>query len=160
MLFRSRLLPVFLCLRDAASAAVDAGFEAGACDVLAADADAHGSRVRLRAAVDRRRAWEQVIIERQRDTLLELAGAVAHRINQPLTSMSVIVETLNAQHARGELETARLALRLAELQRLVERMATIVKKVSTLVDYRTVPYIGDVRIIDLDPERRGESSDR
>ena len=65
--------------------------------------------------------------------------------------MSIIVETLLASLGRGDMAPERMARRLQELQGLVDRMAAIVRQVSDLVEYRTVDYVGDVKIIDLEP---------
>jgi DNA-binding response OmpR family regulator len=151
-----QLLPVLVLLRGHDPQLVKTGLEAGATDVLDAGMDAAELEARTAAALRSKKQLEQLVAEKQRLTLLELAGAVAHKINQPLTSMSIIVETLLASHARSDLSPDRLAQRLQELQRLIDRMASIVKQVASIVDYRTVDYVGEVKIIDLDPTERPE----
>jgi len=146
----TRFVPVFLLVPEPRSETVRMGLEAGAWAVLAVDIEPDELTVRVDTAVGRKLAYEQRVAEKQRVTLLELAGAVAHRLNQPLTSMSVIVETLIAAQRRGDLPPERLHGRLVELLSLVERMAELVRQVGNVVEYRTTRYVGDVRIIDLD----------
>ena len=114
---------------------------------------------RVQGLLEVKRQLEHLLAETQRATLLELAGAVAHRVNQPLTSMSVIVETLISTHLRGDLTTERLVGRLGELQGLVERMAEIVRQVADIDEYRTTAYVGAVKIIDLETKASDDATE-
>jgi len=129
------------------------GLEAGASAVIERADVAGALSARLRSMVRAHRRIDSLLDVTRQETLLQLAGAVAHRMNQPLTSMMVIVETLGAALSRGELPPDRLRARLRELQRLVERMSVIVKQVGNIDEYRITDYIGDVKIIDIDERR-------
>jgi PAS domain S-box-containing protein len=76
----------------------------------------------------------------------ELAGAAAHELNQPLTSVLGFTELLfrrTREHDKGREE-------LAAILREAERMASIVKKIGKITRYETTPYVGKMRIVDLD----------
>lgn len=93
------------------------------------------------------RRAESAIEKAARDeTVLQLAGAVAHEMNQPLT---VIVSgaDLLAHPNRSPEEMRALASRMAEAS---ERMANIVAKLQRATCYRPMHYVGKVNIVDLD----------
>ena len=71
-------------------------------------------------------------------------------VTNPLLDFHSWRQTLTATKERGELTDERLTTRLGELQALIERMATIVKQVASVVEYRTIDYVGDTKIIDLE----------
>lgn len=76
----------------------------------------------------------------------ELAGAAAHELNQPLTSVLGFSELLlrrTQEHERGRDE-------LAAILREAERMAKIVRKIGKITRYETMSYVGNTRIVDLD----------
>jgi PAS domain S-box-containing protein len=76
----------------------------------------------------------------------ELAGAAAHELNQPLTSVLGFSELLfrrTQENDKGREE-------LAAILREAERMANIVKKIGKITRYETTAYVGKTRIVDLD----------
>ncbi|MCA9556933.1 MAG: response regulator [Myxococcales bacterium] len=78
--------------------------------------------------------------------LAELAGAMAHELNQPLTSVMGYAELLQRRLAEDD-PNQRPA---RTIHREAERMATIVRRIGRLTRYETKPYVGDARIIDLE----------
>lgn len=75
-----------------------------------------------------------------------LAGAAAHELNQPLTSVLGFSELLfrrTRENDRGREE-------LSAILREAERMAHIVKKIGKITRYETMSYLGTTRIVDLD----------
>ena len=78
--------------------------------------------------------------------LAELAGAAAHELNQPLTSVLGYAELLGTR--LGDDPVIAKAVRMIREQS--ERMATIVRRIGRITRYETKGYVGDTRIIDLD----------
>ncbi len=76
----------------------------------------------------------------------ELAGAAAHELNQPLTSVLGYSELL----FRRTRESDKGREELSAIVREAERMASIVKKIGKITRYETRPYVGNTRIVDLD----------
>lgn len=101
-------------------------------------------RRRMQAKLD---AAQEELRNREKQSLIaELAGAAAHELNQPLTSVLGYAEII-----RRRARDAQPHLRETEaLVREAERMAEIVRKVGKITKYETKAYVGDAKIIDLD----------
>lgn len=93
------------------------------------------------------RRAERAIEQAARDeTIVQLAGAVAHELNQPLTVVVSTAELIrDRERSPDELRT--LVERMAEASL---RMADIVSKLQHATSYRSKSYVGKVRIVDLD----------
>jgi PAS domain S-box-containing protein len=77
--------------------------------------------------------------------LAELAGAMAHELNQPLTSIYGSTELL-LKH----LETTQNARRYAKIiQDEATRMSTIIRKIGKVTRFETQSYVGRAKIADL-----------
>ncbi|MFO0674357.1 MAG: histidine kinase dimerization/phospho-acceptor domain-containing protein [Polyangiaceae bacterium] len=78
--------------------------------------------------------------------MAELAGAAAHELNQPLTSVMGYAELL-----RRKLDVESPGFAAAEvIFKEAERMAEIVRKIGKITKYETKSYVGQARILDLD----------
>jgi PAS domain S-box-containing protein len=103
-------------------------------------------RERLRIEHKLSQAQEKLMRSEHQAVIAELAGATAHELNQPLTSVL------------GYAEMAKRKLRDPEaIDRIVdtiiseaERMADIVRKIGRITRYETKSYVGGQRIVDLD----------
>jgi PAS domain S-box-containing protein len=103
-------------------------------------------------------AQEKLAVSEKQAVAVELAGAAAHELNQPLTSVmgyaQVLIRKLGAHDAH--LPIVKTILDEAE------RMAAIVRKLGSVTRYETKKYVGGAQIIDLDRsaqeggEERGE----
>jgi signal transduction histidine kinase len=92
-------------------------------------------------------AQEQLIRSEKQTAIMELAGAAAHELNQPLTSVLTSLAIFK-RLANDGVETP---LRLLEaMEQEVDRMTAIIRKLSSLTDYTTRQYVGDARIVDLE----------
>ncbi len=76
----------------------------------------------------------------------ELAGAAAHELNQPLTSIMGYAQLIQRQSPAEAPHLRAVGVILAE----AERMAGIVRKVGRITKYETTAYVGSTRIFDLD----------
>ncbi len=83
--------------------------------------------------------------------ILELAGAAAHEINQPLT---VIIGNIDLLLSRKEMDDAIVRKTLEVVNRSAREMADIVKKMAKIRRYETDSYVGKVRILDIDKSSR------
>ena len=90
---------------------------------------------------------KRLIENEKQAAMIEVAGAAAHELNQPLTSILTsmamirkLIPDIAEKHSNF----------VSVIEREVDRMASIVKRLSTLTDYTTKSYVGKARIIDLD----------
>ncbi len=82
-------------------------------------------------------------------TVVQLAGAVAHELNQPLTVVISGADLLSHRNHSPE-EMRAVAANMAEAS---ERMADIVAKLQRATHYSAKPYVGSVQIVDLEDAR-------
>ena len=91
---------------------------------------------------EERLAWSEKQV-----VLVELAGALAHELNQPLTSIMGYVQLLR-RLLPGE--NSDLHEYASVLEKEADRMAEIVRKIGHITRYETKSYVGQSRILDLD----------
>lgn len=103
--------------------------------------------LRERLDVMRRRHTVNVETFRGRASkeVVALAGAVAHELNQPLTMVMGYSEMLLRDGAPNQTESAYANTILEEAR----RMASIIRSLSSVGKFETMPYVGDERILDL-----------
>jgi PAS domain S-box-containing protein len=103
--------------------------------------------LRDREALERKLTDAQIRAEtsERHAAIVALAGAAAHELNQPLTSVMGYAEVL-----KRKLKEEDPAFRPAEvIYREAERMAEIVRKIGKITRFETMPYVGDSEILDL-----------
>jgi PAS domain S-box-containing protein len=76
----------------------------------------------------------------------ELAGAAAHELNQPLTSIIGYAQLIQRQSEKEATHLRPVGIILSE----AERMAGIVKKIGRITKYETTDYVGSAKMLDLD----------
>ncbi|MEE2959985.1 MAG: histidine kinase dimerization/phospho-acceptor domain-containing protein, partial [Myxococcota bacterium] len=102
-------------------------------------------RERLKVA-EKLRAAEEELRERERHKLtIELAGAAAHELNQPLTSIVGYSDILSRRLPEDE----RLHRAVNIIVQESTRMAEIVKRLGKLTTRKTKEYIGETSILHL-----------
>lgn len=112
------------------------------------------SDLRDRIRIEQRllQAQEKLQITEKQALVAELAGAAAHELNQPLTSILGYAQLIQrqsppeAQHLRA----------VGVIREQAERMADIVKKIGRITKYETMPYVGGASILDLDRSTAGD----
>ena len=103
-------------------------------------------REELRAASELQETRERLAVAEKAALVSELAGAAAHELNQPLTSVLGFSELL----FRRTVEKEKGRDELAAILREAERMAGIVRKIGKITRYETTDYVGKTRIVDID----------
>ncbi|MGD9732426.1 MAG: histidine kinase dimerization/phospho-acceptor domain-containing protein [Desulfamplus sp.] len=89
---------------------------------------------------------QEVTMQKERlKVLLEMAGATAHELNQPLMTLLGTIELMNMTQEVSE-ETLKY---LANIEKSAKRIADIVSKIQTIRQYQTKKYLDNVSIIDL-----------
>ena len=103
-------------------------------------------RERVRVEQQLAQAQEKLAISEKQALVAELAGATAHELNQPLTSVMGYAELL----LRKLPSESPMSLGAQVIHREAQRMAEIVRKIGKLTRYETKSYVGEQRILDLD----------
>ncbi|HWE25011.1 MAG TPA: PAS domain S-box protein [Myxococcales bacterium] len=103
-------------------------------------------RARLHVEAELQKAQAKLALAEKAKVASELAGAAAHELNQPLTSILGFSELLfrrseNDGKGREELE---------QILHEAERMALIVRRIGKIARYETMEYVGNRRIVDLE----------
>jgi PAS domain S-box-containing protein len=103
-------------------------------------------RERLRMEERLASAQEKLAVSEKQAVAIELAGAAAHELNQPLTSVMGYAQMLQRKLDVESPHLKAVETILAE----AERMAGIVRQLGSLTRYETKSYVGGAQIIDLD----------
>ena len=85
---------------------------------------------------------------------MELAGAAAHELNQPLTSVMGYAQVLLRKLGPTDAHVGAVKTILDE----ADRMAAIVRKLGGLTRYETKSYVGGAQIIDLDRSAQAQEN--
>jgi PAS domain S-box-containing protein len=103
-------------------------------------------RDRLRMETQLNAAQEELRAREKQAIIAELAGAAAHELNQPLTSVLGYAELIRrrAEDSNAVKNAAGIILQEGE------RMADIVRKIGKITRYETKSYVGAAKILDLD----------
>jgi PAS domain S-box-containing protein len=101
-------------------------------------------------------AQEKLAVSEKQAVAIELAGAAAHELNQPLTSVMGYTQVLMRKLGPHDVHLPMVKTILDE----ADRMAAIVRKLGSLTRYETKSYVGGAQIIDLDrsaePGKKGD----
>jgi PAS domain S-box-containing protein len=111
-------------------------------------------RDKLQMAARLAHAQEELRSREKQALVAELAGAAAHELNQPLTSVIAYAEMLKRQLK----DNATLQHHAEVIVSEGERMAEIVRKVGKITKYETKNYVGGAKILDLEKASDAEAS--
>jgi PAS domain S-box-containing protein len=111
-------------------------------------------RIRMEARLTA--AQEELRTREKQALIAELAGAAAHELNQPLTSVLGYAELIRRKVG----EESPLLPAAAVIVQESERMADIVRKIGKITRYETKSYVGAAKIIDLDRSSEDEDDPR
>jgi PAS domain S-box-containing protein len=91
-------------------------------------------------------AQQKLQLSEKQALVAELAGAAAHELNQPLTSIMGYAQLIQRQSEKEAQHLRAVGVIMSE----AERMAGIVKKIGKITKYETTDYVGSARMLDLD----------
>jgi PAS domain S-box-containing protein len=119
-------------------------------------------REKMRMEKKLAQAQEQILAQERQAIVAELAGAAAHELNQPLTSVMAYAEMLlrKLDPAKDPSKDAATRNAAEVIYAQAERMAEIVRKIGKITKYETKSYVGRARILDLDKAAGGEDEAR
>jgi signal transduction histidine kinase len=91
-------------------------------------------------------AQEKLELREKQAVVAGIAGAAAHELNQPLTSIMGYTSLIRRQ---SDAEAPHLRA-LDVIEEETERMAEIVKKIGRITRFETKEYVGGANILDLE----------
>ena len=111
-------------------------------------------RERIRMENELTTAQKKLEMSERQAAVMELAGAAAHELSQPLTTIMGSAELLRLKLPYEE----KYDKLLDRIVRQSERMAELLAKIGQITRYETKPYLEKTNIIDLDAstEKRDE----
>ena len=114
------------------------------------------SDLRDRIRIEQRllQAQEKLLITEKQAVVAELAGAAAHELNQPLTSVVLYIEMMLRRMAPDDANQRSVHA----IGREAARMAEIVKKIGRITRYETKQYVGGASILDLEKSSEEHST--
>lgn len=90
---------------------------------------------------------QKAVIEEERlKVILQMAGATAHEMNQPLMTLLGSIELLSMNQDMSDA----VKKNVMRIQEAGNRISSIVQKIQTIRQDETQPYAGDEKIIKLD----------
>jgi PAS domain S-box-containing protein len=106
--------------------------------------------LRERLKIERKlsQAQEKLVRTEKQAMIAELAGATAHELNQPLTSVLGYTEMAKRKLSNEDKEEVNRILEIILSE--TERMADIVRKIGRVTRYETKSYVGGQRIVDFE----------
>jgi PAS domain S-box-containing protein len=106
------------------------------------------SDLRERIRIEQRllKAQEKLEVSEKLAVVAQLAGAAAHELNQPLTSIMAYSEFLDRETDPDSPHKRAISTIASE----AERMAEIVRKIGRITRFETKEYVGSASILDLD----------
>ena len=118
------------------------------------------TRVELEKTVDQLREANRQIIDQQKSVieeerlkvLLQMAGATAHELNQPLTVLLGNIELLELDDYKPE----SIRNLIPEIKKATRRLSDTVKKIQTIDRYKTRKYDSNTEVVDIHDELRND----
>ena len=95
-------------------------------------------------------------IDQKFQGVLEMAGGVAHSLNQPLT---IINNLLNELLVQLQLDEA-LSPKLLKMHDQINKMNEIVKKIGSIKKYESMDYVAGIKIVDIEKASWVREKDR
>lgn len=122
------------------------GMEAGADDYIVKPFDFEEFRVRVQAGERIIRLQKAVTENEKMQSLLELAGAICHELNQPFQVISGYAEVSLLSLSKDN----PLYENIQVIKEQVDKMGKITKKLMKITKYETLEYLPGKRILDID----------
>ncbi len=100
----------------------------------------------LTDATEKKRAQAERLEKERLQGVLEMAGAAAHELNQPMQIILGYVTVLSQRISEDD-PTYKF---VKKIQHEAEKMGEIGQKIAAISEYKVKKYVGDTRIIDIE----------
>lgn len=150
---RGVYIPVLMLTADNNTDTMVNNLELGADDYVVKPYKAKELKARMSALLrvkeltDELRITREALLDKERQIVaMQVAGAAAHELGQPLTALMLLCDSLSgAQDDRSSLKVL-----LDEISSLTSNIRSFLSRLQSIREYKTKPYEEEVKILDLD----------
>ncbi|WP_269523840.1 response regulator transcription factor [Coraliomargarita parva] len=154
--YNRNLLPIIMLSGLNQSEAIVESLEAGANDYMTTFGNIRVLLARIRVLLRMRDSYRTEIRHQQHRVMHESLGAACHHLSQPLTLVATRIDLLVKKADREH--TPDLD-ELKELQRWIRASTRELERLNRVTQYRTTPYFGEARILDLGKKEEEASAE-
>lgn len=140
-------IPIILITAKNEPEDLKVGLEAGAVDYVKKPFVLVELLARVKTSLRLKEAQDKLVDQEKKIAIIELAGAAAHELNQPLTVINCQVKLLEESLAEKDILPGR---EVEIINQSVKRMTEIIRKIGNITKYKTKDYLLGEKIIDLD----------
>lgn len=144
---KTRGIPVIMITAKNDPEDLKIGLEAGAVDYVRKPFVIVELLARVNAALRLKQAQDKLVEQEKKLAIMELAGAAAHELNQPLTVINCQIKLMEESIASLKDKPTR---EIEIIHESVRRMTEIIRKIGNITRYRTKDYLLGDKIIDLE----------
>lgn len=139
-------IPVVFVTGSTDDQTLEAAFAAGGRDYIRKPINRIELLARLRLMRDLQQTLQKRMETEKLNGVLETAGGVCHRLNQPLQYVLGAIQILMMDLAPGN----KIYSQLDAVREKIEQMGEITRKLSEITRYRTKAHAGGQHILDID----------
>ena len=139
-------IPVIFVTASTEDAVIKEAFDAGGSDYISKPLNNIELLTRIRSVISKKILREKLLEEEKLKSILEIAGAVCHQLNQPLHAISGFSELIlldideNHPHYKA----------VKTIHDQAQRMGEITSKLQRITKYETMNYLQGTNIIDIE----------
>jgi DNA-binding response OmpR family regulator len=157
---KTKYLPVVILTANHDPDDLVYGFEQGAFDYILKPFENQELMARVNSAVKFKALRDELIAEKQKTVLLELAGGAAHELNQPLTIIKTTAYLLKTKIVNNKIDQDEFLRYFGKVEKAIDRMSAIIGNMKNLEEYQTKSYAMGQKIINLlDPQDEETGND-
>jgi len=143
--------PVIFVTANTDDTVLRKAFESGGTDYVRKPVNRVELLARIRSVLTQKMLMEKIVEQEKLQGVLEMAGAVCHEMNQPLQAVTWATELLLSERALED----RLSSAVRDINRNIEKIGNITRKLQGITRYETMKYVGDTKIIDIERASSG-----
>jgi DNA-binding response OmpR family regulator len=143
-----RHIPVIMLLDQTDKKNRTAALDWGADDFILRPFDNSDIYNRIRAQMRIYELHTMVVNAEREKVMLEMAGAAAHELAQPITSAMGLIQIILIKNEQND-QKIEFSKEMNMLYECLQRMTEVIHKIQRIRKYETTPYAGAKSIIDI-----------
>ncbi len=147
----AKTIPIIFVTAHTDNTTLKQAFDSGGTDYVRKPINRIELLARIKSALIQQELIKNLILDEKLKSVLEMAGAVCHELNQPLQYISGSLELLLMSLPRNDAQYEEIT----KIKGQVDKMGKITKKLMSITTYETTSYVGNTRIIDIHSSSKG-----